>query len=95
MDQSLRNKLRNVVTHCRRLLEDAVAQVLQGQFGIHATGNDGAANVDGQVLPIKVAPLQGDQLRASHPSAEGKDHHGATWFPVHSPARCEPRCSPP
>jgi len=38
MDQGLRNKLRNVVTQCRKLLEDAVAQVLQGQFGIYATG---------------------------------------------------------
>ena len=36
MDQNLRNKLRGVVTQCRRLLEDAVAQVLQGQFGIYA-----------------------------------------------------------
>lgn len=38
MDQSLRNKLRGVVTQSRKLLEEAVAQVLQGQFGIHATG---------------------------------------------------------
>jgi hypothetical protein len=36
MDQAIRNKLRNVVTQCRKLLEEAVAQVLQGQFGIHA-----------------------------------------------------------
>lgn len=38
MDQSLRNKLRGVVTQSRKLLEEAVAQVLQGQFGIYATG---------------------------------------------------------
>ena len=38
MDQSIRNKLRNVVTQCRKLLEEAVAQVLQGQFGIYETG---------------------------------------------------------
>jgi hypothetical protein len=38
MDQSLRNKLRAVVTQSRKLLEEAVAQVLQGQFGIYATG---------------------------------------------------------
>src|SRR5262245_15129223 len=38
MDKQLRNTLRNVVTHCRRLLEDAVAESLQGQFGIHTDG---------------------------------------------------------
>ncbi len=37
MDQSLRNKLRGVVTQSRKLLE-AVARVLQGQFGIYSTG---------------------------------------------------------
>jgi len=36
MDQAIRNKLRNVVTKCRKLLEDSVSQVLQGQFGIYA-----------------------------------------------------------
>ena len=38
MDKETRNKLRNVVTQCRKLLEDAVAQVLQGQFGLYASG---------------------------------------------------------
>jgi hypothetical protein len=38
MDQVLRNRLRTVVTQCRRLLENAVAEVLQGQFGVYATG---------------------------------------------------------
>lgn len=38
MDKQLRNTLRNVVTQCRRLLEKAVAEVLQGQFGIHPDG---------------------------------------------------------
>jgi hypothetical protein len=38
MDKALRNELRNVVTRCRRLLEDAIEQLLQGQFGIHLTG---------------------------------------------------------
>lgn len=35
MDQALRNKLRNVVTKCRKLLEDAVSEELQGKFGIY------------------------------------------------------------
>ncbi len=46
MDQSIRNNLRNVVTQCRKLLEDAVAQVLQGQFGIYATGKKDEVHVD-------------------------------------------------
>ncbi|GJD17836.1 hypothetical protein RIVM261_027920 [Rivularia sp. IAM M-261] len=38
MDKSLRNTLRNVVTQCRKLLEEAVAEVLEGQFGIYTSG---------------------------------------------------------
>ena len=48
MDQAIRNKLRNVVTQCRRLLEEAVAQVLQGQFGIYATGKRDEVKVEDQ-----------------------------------------------
>ena len=33
MDQVVRNKLRNVVTQCRKLLEESIAQQLQGQPG--------------------------------------------------------------
>ena len=36
MDQDIRNKLRNVVTQCRKLLEDAIAQELEGKYGIFA-----------------------------------------------------------
>ena len=36
MNQELRNKLRNVVTQCRKLLEDAIAQELEGKYGIFA-----------------------------------------------------------
>ena len=46
MDQAIRNKLRNVVTQCRKLLEDAVAQVLQGQFGIYPTGKKDEVHVE-------------------------------------------------
>lgn len=38
MDQAIRNKLRSVVTQCRRLLEESVAQQLQGKYDIYATG---------------------------------------------------------
>ncbi len=40
MDQATRNKLRGVVTHCRRLLEEAVSQELQGKFGVYAAKKD-------------------------------------------------------
>src|SRR5436853_4844328 len=46
MDQSIRNKLRGVVTQCRKLLEEAVAQVLQGQFGIYASGKKDEVHVE-------------------------------------------------
>jgi hypothetical protein len=37
MEQVIRNKLRNVVTQCRKLLEEAVSRELQGRFGIHVS----------------------------------------------------------
>lgn len=46
MDQSTRNTLRNVVTQCRKLLEESVAQVLQGQFGIYATGKKDEVQIE-------------------------------------------------
>jgi hypothetical protein len=36
MDQEIRNKLRNVVTQCRKLLEDSISQDLEGKYGIFA-----------------------------------------------------------
>ncbi|HEU5369267.1 MAG TPA: hypothetical protein VFU69_12420, partial [Ktedonobacterales bacterium] len=38
MEKAIRNTLRNVVTECRRELETAIGELLQGQFGIHANG---------------------------------------------------------
>lgn len=38
MDKEVRTVLKSAVARCRRLLEEAVAQVLQGQFGIHPDG---------------------------------------------------------
>ena len=46
MDQAVRNRLRNVVTQCRRLLEDATAQALQGRFGIYAVGRKDDVHVE-------------------------------------------------
>jgi hypothetical protein len=36
VDQEIRNKLRNVVTQCRKLLEDSISQELEGKYGIFA-----------------------------------------------------------
>ncbi len=41
MDQAIRNKLRGVVTQCRKLLEDSTAQALQGRFGIFPSKDEG------------------------------------------------------
>jgi len=38
MNKSLRNTLRIVVTQSRKILEEAIEELLQGQFGIHASG---------------------------------------------------------
>jgi hypothetical protein len=38
MDQAIRNKLRSVVTQCRKLLEESIAHQLQGKYDIYATG---------------------------------------------------------
>src|SRR5262245_49274257 len=46
MDQAIRNTLRNVVTQCRKLLEEAVSQVLQGQFGIYPSGKKDEVHVE-------------------------------------------------
>src|ERR1700732_1498171 len=55
-----------------------------------ATRNERPADLDRKGFPIEIVPLQSDQLRASHPGAEGQDHHGVTRFPVHrSDENCE------
>lgn len=38
MNKQTRNTLRNTVTQCRRFLEESIAELLQGQFGIHPSG---------------------------------------------------------
>src|SRR6516162_2127614 len=55
MDQAIRNKLRNVVTQCRRLLEEAVSQVLQGQFGIYASAKKDEVHVEDEAGMKKLA----------------------------------------
>ena len=46
MDQTIRNKLRGVVTQCRKLLEDSTAQAFQGRFGIYAARKKGEVQIE-------------------------------------------------
>lgn len=50
MDKAQRNVLRKVITDCREVLETAIAEVLQGHYGIHADGTiesaDGLPHLD-------------------------------------------------
>src|SRR5437588_2179219 len=59
MDQAIRNKLRNVVTQCRKLLEEAVSQVLQGQFGIYASGKKDEVHVEDET---RMKNLSGEDM---------------------------------
>ncbi len=52
MDQEIRNKLRNVVTQCRRLLEDAIAQELEGKYGIFATKDQVTADPNARMTHL-------------------------------------------
>ena len=38
LDRATRNTLRNTVTQCRALLEEAVGDVLEGRLGIRRSG---------------------------------------------------------
>ncbi|MGO8896937.1 MAG: BREX-1 system adenine-specific DNA-methyltransferase PglX [Isosphaeraceae bacterium] len=49
MDQAIRNRLRSVVTQCRRLLEESIAQQLQGRYDIYATGKKDEVKADEDV----------------------------------------------
>ena len=46
MDQTIRNRLRGVVTQCRKLLEDSTTQALQGRFGIYAARKKGEVHIE-------------------------------------------------
>jgi len=49
MDQEIRNKLRNVVTQCRRLLEDSISQDLEGKYTIFAKKDQVTADPNAQM----------------------------------------------
>lgn len=51
MEKETRNTLRNTVTQCRRILEEAVGERLEGQYGIHASGKVEAEAHMGHLSP--------------------------------------------
>src|SRR3954453_12289868 len=76
MDQAIRNKLRSVVTQCRRLLEDSVSQELQGKFGIYAVRKDDV-QVDDEA---RMSHLGGEERAARKDILDHLDHIKARGF---------------
>ena len=52
MNQEIRNKLRNVVTQCRKLLEDSVSQELEGKYAIFAKKDKVTANPNAAMVHL-------------------------------------------
>lgn len=63
MDQATRNKLRSVVTQCRRLLEESVAQQLQGRYDIYATGKKDEVRAE---KDVPLGHLSDEERQARH-----------------------------
>ncbi len=53
MDTEIRNKLRNVVTRCRKLLEDSISQELEGKYGIFVKNDQVIANPNASMAHLK------------------------------------------
>ena len=70
MDQAIRNKLRNVVTQCRKLLEESIAQQLQGKYDIYATGKKDEVQARGRSAAGTPRPKRSGRLaRTSSPTS--------------------------
>lgn len=63
LDKALRNTLRNTVTQCRRLLEEAVGDVLEGRLGI---GRDGQVEDEGRMGHLSESEMEHRQEVISH-----------------------------
>jgi hypothetical protein len=63
MDQAIRNKLRSVVTQCRRLLEESIAQQLQGRYDIYATGKKDEVRAE---MDVPLDHLSDEERQARH-----------------------------
>jgi hypothetical protein len=75
MDQTIRNKLRAVVTQCRKLLEDAIAQELEGKYGIFARKDQVTAD------PNAATPhLQAEETAARKDILDHFEHIKARGF---------------
>ena len=71
MDKETRNKLRQVVVQCRRLLEAAVSELLEGQFGIHPGGKIEDAAQMGHLSPLDLEYRQQVLVHLEHIRAGG------------------------
>ncbi len=77
MDQITRNRLRNVVTQCRRLLEESIAQQLQGRFDIYATGKKDEVRAE---KGLSLGHLSDDERQARQDILAHFDHIKALSF---------------
>ncbi|MEX2121597.1 MAG: BREX-1 system adenine-specific DNA-methyltransferase PglX [Pirellulales bacterium] len=77
MDQTLRNKLRSVVTQCRKLLEESVSKELQGKFGIYAGGKKDAVQIEDEA---RLSHLSDADLAARRDILDHFEHIQARGF---------------
>jgi hypothetical protein len=75
MDQDIRNKLRNVVTQCRKRLEDSISQELEGKYGIFARKEQVTADPN-----ARMAHLTGEERAARKDILDHLEHIKARGF---------------
>ncbi|HEY1307292.1 MAG TPA: BREX-1 system adenine-specific DNA-methyltransferase PglX [Vicinamibacterales bacterium] len=75
MDQEIRNRLRSVVTQCRKLLEDAVSHELEGKYSIFAKKDQVTADPD-----AKMTHLTEEEQATRKDILEHLAHVGARGF---------------
>ncbi len=100
MDQAIRNKLRSVVTQCRRLLEESVAQQLQGRYDIYATGKKDEVRAEtdapSATSPTRIGKPAGTSLPTSSTSRPWAPSRGRRWsnWSGRSPSRTSTASAP-
>jgi len=77
MDEPTRKKLRSVVTQCRKLLEEAVAQELQGKFGISAHAKKQEVKIEDDA---RMGHLSDDDKEARRDIIDHYEHVKARGF---------------
>src|SRR5260370_5081474 len=75
MDQEIRNKLRNVVTQCRKLLEASIPQELEGKYGLFAKKDQVTADAN-----AKMAHLTDEERAARQDILDHLGHIKARGF---------------